>query len=123
MVRGAAILLLLVFSVPLIPAIPVSSTKLPACCRKDGKHHCSMKSTAGQSTDTGEPALQSDRQACPFFPKFGAPGSQNFAATLRPSYLFFAAIVSHPTAQEQTHAQYRVSFSRSWSKRGPPLLA
>jgi hypothetical protein len=38
----------------------------------------------------------------------------------KPSQLFFAAINSHPVAQDQIETRYRISFERSRQQRGPP---
>src|SRR6266700_4977466 len=50
--RFSAILLLALFSFSLLsPAAPGSGAdaNLPACCRLDGKHHCSMRRGGGAS--------------------------------------------------------------------------
>ena len=123
MPRASAILLLALFGFALIgPALLADgASSVPACCRKNGTHHCAMN-TQDQSDDP-DGALQSVRNRCPMFPSSTAAPGHNSAATVRPSSLFFAAIVSHPTAHAQTNAHYRVSFSRSWHKRGPPSLS
>src|ERR1700731_2236258 len=62
----AALLVLFFGAGPLLPALAVSHVQsdVPACCRKDGAHRCSVgsaeKSKAGQN---GKPGL---RAACPF---------------------------------------------------------
>jgi hypothetical protein len=45
--RFAAILLLALFSVSLIePGLMADVSKLPACCRRGGQHHCTMADTS-----------------------------------------------------------------------------
>jgi hypothetical protein len=124
MQRVSTILLLVVFSLSLItPAmIADSDSKLPACCRKDGQHHCSMLNVEERLERPSGPAIKSVRPQCPLFLKGGAAPASGKAGTMSPGRVFFAAIVSHPTAHAQTEAQYRVSFSRSWQERGPPVL-
>jgi len=123
MPRASAILLLALFSHALIaPALVAdAASSLPACCRKGGNHHCAMN-TPDQPDESGS-ALQSVRSKCPMFPSSTSAPGHNSVATVRPSSLFFAAILSHPTAHAQTDAHYRVSFSRSWHKRGLPSIS
>jgi hypothetical protein len=118
--RSWAILLLAVFSFTLIgPAVFASAdAKLPACCARGGKHHCSSMSTV----DTPGQAFQATRQPCPYYPKGGAVPVHTYAALHYGSQTFFASIQSHPAVHAQTEAQYRTSFSRSRQKRGPPIL-
>ena len=59
---------------------------------------------------------------CPLFPVGkSAPigGAAQVANLVR---IVSAAVLSHLTSTEQIEAQYRVSFSRAWQKRGPPAL-
>src|ERR1041384_748053 len=74
--RTWAILLLALFSFPLIsPAVLASDAraKLPACCRRDGQHHCTA------TASTGGPGLQAAR--CFSFPSAkAAPETRNFGA-------------------------------------------
>jgi hypothetical protein len=120
--RLLALFLLAVFSFPLIaPAIPADAeSKLPACCRRHGKHHCAMMmddaaSTTGVSVGSVEPR-------CPLYPNSPSSPAGQYVAVLRSSGAIFGAIVSHPAIQLQTQAGYRVSFSRSRQKRGPPVV-
>jgi hypothetical protein len=65
-------------------------------------------------------SFQAIRQTCPSF-AIAAPVCANLALP-RPSAAVFAALFSHPSIQFQTEARYRVSFSRSHQKRGPPAI-
>ncbi len=120
--RAFAILLLIVFSLSLItPALFADSeSKLPACCRKDGKHHCAMMDMGTEQSK--EPALKNRETKCPFFPSPAPPEAFGKAVAHHPGDIFYASILSHPAAHAQTEARYRVSFSRSSQKRGPPSL-
>jgi hypothetical protein len=119
-----SILLLVVFGTSLIgPALfAASDSNLPACCRRDGKHHCAMLDSMGQESPAG-PAIQSARMKCPVFPKVGPVSAYSKALGLRASEAIFASIVRHPAVQPQIEALYRVSFSRASQKRGPPALS
>jgi len=73
--RALATLLFVLIGLP--PVLPLllsePSPQLPACCRKEGKHHCSM-AMASRAPVEG-PALQS---RCPLFPK--APSSTSLSS-------------------------------------------
>lgn len=117
--RISGILLLCLFSFPLIaPAVfaPDPDANLPACCRRDGKHKCSLASHASSSQGS---AFQSVN--CVSF-----PGAQAFPLRLVPGPLgvpaaVAAPIASQPVSRPQTEVLYRVAFSRAQHGRGPPL--
>lgn len=122
--RASAILLLVVFSFPLISPMLFarSESTLPACCRRDGKHHCSMESKADSPQPSGASALEGAPSRCPLFPKGSTMPSAGKTSVPRPAWLLQAPVRSYPAATEQTEARYRISFSRVWQKRGPPSL-
>jgi hypothetical protein len=120
--RACAILLLVFFSFSLIgpEAFVDSDSKLPACCRRGGKHHCASMDPAHKQESAATPAVKATRQ-CASFPK--TDGVRALSTTTLPpaSQAFFASIVTHPAVQPQTEARQRISFSRSRQKRGPPI--
>jgi hypothetical protein len=122
--RSRAIVLLAVFSFSLIgPAVFAGAqAKLPSCCTRSGKHHCSSISGADAQDSTSGAALRQVPQRCPYYPNGGAVPVHSYAALRESSLTFFAALLSHPAAHAQTEARYRASFSRSRQKRGPPVL-
>ncbi len=107
-----AMLLGLTLAVPLFSVNAASN--LPACCRRNGSHHCA----AGMS-ESGDKTFSTIAPKCPSFPKATAapfphsiaPVSMRDAGTL---------LYAHPSAKPQTEARYRIAFSRSRQKRGPP---
>jgi len=116
-----AILLVAVYSFsPIAPAVFASDpeSKLPPCCRRDGKHHCAMM--ANQQASPSGPSIQSNR--CPLFP--GAPAIPAGPAISLPGVAaaIFAGWLSHPAVCPQTEALCRISYSRAGQKRGPPIL-
>jgi hypothetical protein len=120
--RALASLLLAVFSFPLIaPAVFASAeSNLPECCRRNGKHHCAMtKSDAASSTGV---FFGSIAPRCPLYPGAPATPAGKYVAVLNGAGAVFAAFVSHPAIQIQVAAGYRLSFSRSSQKRGPPVV-
>jgi hypothetical protein len=113
--RFVATLLLAIFSFPLM-ASAISApgdSKAPACCRREGKHHCGMA-----NTDAGAGV----REKCPNYPLAPATPAFSNAVVLNSSQVFFASIVKHPAIHAQTEALQRIAFSRSRQKRGPPVL-
>ncbi len=97
---------------------------LPACCRRDGKHHCMM---AGM--ETGRPASSSRTgltspsvsERCPY-------GARSVPSTAHPDWSLdtaqgiFAGVVAHPAVAPQTESKRRISADRSRQKRGPPAF-
>jgi hypothetical protein len=105
---------------PLVFADPDSSR--PACCRRDGKHQCAMASMQAQQESSTEPAFRSVRATCPYFPSSGAVPAFSGAAEAEASPAIFAGLVSHPAVHVQSEARYRISFTRTHQKRGPPIF-
>ena len=119
--RALSIVLLLLFSFPLIsPLLALTATSdlnLPACCRRNGAHRCFKTMNPGATT-TGT-QLSAIPKHCPSYPAVVTPFRHvhlSFPAT----QLIFAEIVSHPTLKLQTEARARVALDRARQKRGPP---
>jgi hypothetical protein len=94
----------------------------PACCRRDGKHHCMSADMDGNASSTQSgtrltAAMVSER--CPYGAK-ALPGSIHPDWTLHIQKAVFAGIVAHPAAASQTESKRRISADRSKRKRGPP---
>ena len=119
-----AIALLLVFAcnTPLSSLFAGSESKLPACCRRNGKHHCASMNMPRQLPDASGTAMNALQKKCPFFPA-AAPG-QTYTKTVLPKRqaASFTLIFSNPASHAQTEARFRLSFSRASQKRGPPAL-
>ena len=120
--RLISIALLLLFSFPLIsPVLALaasSDANLPACCRRNGVHHCVMKTQQTESSGPGI-SLSAIRQRCPAYPAV-ITSVQHRDLWLHAVSLIFAEIVSHPSIKVQTEARARVAFDRSRQKRAPP---
>jgi hypothetical protein len=113
--------LLLVFSLPLISPLFAlaagSDANLPACCRRNGAHHCTSMTRALPGAGVNLSAMP---QCCPAYPAIAAPAPHGHLSFQAES-LIFAEIVSHPAIKPQTEARARVALDRSRQKRGPPL--
>src|SRR5450755_3964892 len=124
--RVPAILLVILFSFSLIgPALLVDAdSNLPACCRRDGQHHCRLmgRSMGGLMARETAPApgaaVDAPHVHCPFFPSGGAlvpDGRAVLPAASRPacvSIVWNAAISCH------AQGEYRISLERAHWKRG-----
>jgi len=120
--RACASLLLVFFSFSLIgpEAFVDSESRLPACCRRSGKHHCASMQKAHQQQPSSGPSLKAIRQ-CANYPKASGVRATASSLLVSAAQSFFASIVTHPAVPPQTETRQRVSFSRSRQKRGPPV--
>jgi hypothetical protein len=132
--RLLSILLLAFFGLgPAVSAIPaaalgsgwtgkVDESRLPACCRRNGKHHCAMGAAMAAAAQVagGETSLSAN-DACPFAPQSIAATAPTVAAVL------FAAADPALLASELCVLLAAVSFAalasrRTQPMRGPPTL-
>jgi hypothetical protein len=118
--RILAIGLLLLFASAYVLPMVMSDDeqKLPPCCRRDGKHHCSMMDKIPSSGGDGFHVV---RSKCPCWPS-GTVSSNRQNAFVCTAALIYGEFVSHPAFFAQTEAGYIVSRVRSHQKRGPPSL-
>jgi hypothetical protein len=117
--RALASLLLTLFSFPLI--VPLlradAASTLPSCCRRAGKHHCSTDSESRHQ----EGLSPVQPKCCDYPATIAIPGHWNLAF-IRNFPSISASLLRYSSTPEQTEAKYRVSFSRSRQKRGPPAF-
>lgn len=57
---------------------------------------------------------------CPMFPAAAVSPGHNVQILPADSQCFYGAIVAHPSISAQTESSYRICWSRSQQKRGPP---
>ena len=104
---------------PLLSAEPES--KLPACCRRDGKHGCSMAKKSLPPSTQGKPSLASNKVTCPLYPTGQSlPVSERAAGTPIYPAAWLPPATKKIDVAEQLEARLRISFSRATQKRGPP---
>jgi hypothetical protein len=115
--RILAILLLVAFGLPIAaPAFAMTDSAeahLPACCRRDGAHHCAM--FLGQAP--GAPAV---RSTCPNYPH---PAVTVVTGTLAMASFATRHAVLYASATglvQRAETQRRIARDRSHHKRGPP---
>lgn len=119
-----AIALLAVFGLPLASSLfaltPRSQSNLPACCRRDGKHHCMMSMAERNRIFGTKPEFSAPLEKCPYCPA-AILSNHRSADFVPPSrHMIYAGLVSHPAVVVQAECQQRISRDRAHGKRGPP---
>ena len=116
----ASLILCIVAWGPLSPlATATAGDPIPACCRRDGKHHCTMSGSTRTEMGATGVYWSKTQSRCPMCPRMIRTNPRTQAG-LSASAAVFAAIISHPAVFSQTQSEYRVSAARSHQKRGPP---
>ncbi len=122
--RLLAIALFFLVSFPLIsPLFALTGgpqANLPACCRRNGAHHCMGTMRMPDSADQTI-KLASKPARCPAFPQFSS-SIPHIQLAPPAAALLFAEVVGHPAVRPQVQARARVSLDRSRHKRGPPVI-
>jgi hypothetical protein len=105
---------------PLLSMGAAAETTLPACCRRDGKHHC-MGNMAVAAAADGQTRVQAPREICPYQQRALVVAHQQLSVAAVP--VETAAIrLRQPSTPAQAECLRRISFDRSRQKRGPPTL-
>jgi len=118
-----AVLLLLLSSwgTPFLSALTGRTEEsLPACCRRNGKHHCMM--SLGERRQLGGPYRQFNPPAekCPYAPAAAvAVHSELYAIPATESA--FAAFFGGAATFAQSRSLLHIAETSSLRKRGPPI--
>ena len=120
-----SILLLVVFGLPVVsPLFALSTTgatRLPACCRRDGKHHCVAGTADGGNLTRSGAQFSAPSEKCPYCPSvISMRHNERLAVPIGDAV--FASLVSQSSGVAQTESLRRISLDRSRQKRGPPAL-
>jgi len=123
--RAFASLLLSVLGLPLL--VPgwfetVAST-IPACCRRNGKHHCTAPGdqVPGDSTQNASTVgLKAVHPSCPLNPNAGALPSGVTPVILSQTFSIAQVAPSTPLGGARFENLCAPSYDRSSQKRGPP---
>ena len=72
--RGFSILLVVIFSLGPLTTLSAASedASLPACCRRNGEHHCAMGmqgAAVAMAVPTGAAPILDAPQQCPYYPQ------------------------------------------------------
>ncbi|HVW11052.1 MAG TPA: hypothetical protein VHC90_20850 [Bryobacteraceae bacterium] len=115
--RLLASLLLVVISLSLVSPVLASTAKsdLPACCLRNGKHHCTMG--APEISTHGSPGLRTD---CPFrnHGSLVAASGQKLLAAPRTGFRF--ATLPAVVLESAPEVQPNLRQITAHNKRGPP---
>jgi len=118
--RASAISVLAAICFSLIAPLALADPKstLPACCRRNGAHHCSMPE------DDGAPSsgFQAVFEKCPLFPLSTAAPPCGSAAAVESSTATFALPLSRSFLARETESRPHHFFHDARQKRGPPDL-
>lgn len=125
--RLLSISLLLLLTLPLVsPIFATSATaaNVPACCRRDGKHHCMMimgtmaQSAANDAIQTKSATVQ---EGCPYTLVASVAINLPFVPD-EVRTAISASALSSATDPIPTEVARQISLDRSHQKRGPPSL-
>ncbi len=118
-----AVLVMPLFA-PLLALGQSAESALPACCRRNGKHHCAM-GMAGRSqlAASGAPdRWTAPPERCPYCPASVATAHVQETLIPAPAQAFSAQGLSDPSGTVQSECKRRISRDRSRQKRGPPIF-
>jgi hypothetical protein len=117
--RSIALALMMLFGWTLVAPLLAADAgaNLPACCRKNGKHHCIMNVMGQPGAKQSGPTTVAAK--CPFCPLNActahSPTYKPVAAQAFPTRTIF-----HPARAPLTENSSQSSFLRGHPKRGPP---
>ncbi len=119
-----AIALLALFGMPFASSLfalqAKSELRLPACCRRNGKHHCIMSTAERMQAQDDKPALQQVPEQCPYCSAAVLPAHHPVGHGVSVGQAIYASLVSHPAITPQTESKFRTARERTRGKRGPP---
>lgn len=121
--RALAIFLLAGFGLPLLAplfASGSSESSLPACCRRDGKHHCMMGAMMMGQAPSDERIVT---ERCPYAPFSGVALMLPHALAAAHRTALAAGAAGPAAIVGDALAGYRISADRTRQKRGPPSLS
>ena len=96
-----------------------SANNLPACCRRNGKHHCLMSMAERRQLLGHNRQFDPPAEKCPYAPlAVAAVHTEFFAVPASPSVL--TAFHANAVTFAQTQSLLRVAQTNSRRKRGPP---
>ena len=118
--RALAFLLAALFSFELIaPALLASAASdVPACCRRNGKHHCAMADGSGEAP--AGPSVKALESKCPFFPKTAAVSGYSKTVALSVAPLAGAPSLTGSAIKTPRDNRSRTALRSLVRKRGPP---
>jgi hypothetical protein len=120
--RGVSILLLAFFLLGYLPAaLGDNDASLPACCRRNGAHHCSMARLRAAILASGKPLVTAP-STCPNYPGDNALATAPLNG-LVPTATAELALPAAFHAPATARAAARTSAARALSSRAPPAFS
>jgi hypothetical protein len=96
----------------------VDESQLPACCRRNGAHHCSMGTAGGIASQDNAATTLSAACSCPYWPHALASTAVQAAALRSASHALPVTIEYHSAHRPVIAAG--IADRHSWPQRGPP---
>jgi hypothetical protein len=120
--RALALILVALLSFPLIAPVLLANTAsdLPACCRRDGKHHCAVVDEANQRDLPASQSVKALQPRCPLFPTTGVVPAYSKTTLLSVTPRVGAPRLFYLTIAKPNDNRPRIALSGSVRKRGPP---
>jgi hypothetical protein len=117
--RAITSVLLALFSFPLIAPVLLANvaSDLPACCRRDGKHHCGMADP--QESPSGH-AVRATQSKCPLYPKASSVAGDSQTVLSSDAPRVGAPPLFRSSRRMASHDTTLVALRGSVQKRGPP---
>lgn len=115
----AIVLLLVAFSLSLLAPLLAAGTpkELPACCRRDGNHHCARNRAHTHNSGVSI----SSHAACPLFPPGLSAAVSVPAADAPPVFSgIHQSMAAAPAPPGQSVSLRQAEFALAGQKRGPP---
>jgi hypothetical protein len=122
--RAWAAILVVLFSFPLIAPAFASGpddAQLPACCRRNGRHHCAMQMAEVALGNIPSRSVTLSEK-CPYAPFARGPLMLPHSFTPSPHRTVTAPGQGPAVMVRAAEAGYRISADRARHKRGPPRL-
>src|SRR5260370_41797940 len=114
------------FALPLVSPLFALGTDaesgVPACCRRNGKHHCLINMVEHAEAAQHGVHFTAAVERCPYCPSAVATVHPNLLAP-GISAALYASLVRHPAGAAQAESKHRISRDRSRQKRGLPTLS
>lgn len=105
---------------PLAATATVTDASLPACCRRDGKHHCIMTMSRLAAAQGSHPEFKAPADKCPYSP-LSPVRIHDLTSLSSLQDLVSVKVMTCSIGQAQTKTRRRILYDRSQQKRGPPV--
>lgn len=122
--KSLAIALLLALGLPfLAPLLALGQgvdASLPACCRRNGAHHCARSLEASRTDGDSGKHFRAPALKCPYTPAEAA-SAHPLPMGLPAAETYFRPFLAAFAGTAQTECRQRIPRDRSRQKRGPPM--